>query len=80
MARVPGRVTPINGWDEVRAHQGEIVADAVQRMDVDAVIDTWPFYRLSPEAVVEQLGITSRWRGTQHPGGAWREGDVASVL
>jgi hypothetical protein len=80
MALVPVHVTLMNGWDEVRAHQGEIVADAVQRMDVDAVIDTWPFYRLSPEAVVEQLGITSRWRGTQHPGGVWREGDVASVL
>jgi hypothetical protein len=80
MTLVPVRVTPINGLDEIQAHQGEMPAEDVRRLDVDAVIDTRYYYRLLPEAVVEQLGLTVMWRGTVHPDGAWREGYVASVL
>ena len=40
MALLPVHVRLMNGLDEVRAHQGEIGADAVRRLEVDAVIDT----------------------------------------
>jgi hypothetical protein len=40
MALLPVHVTLMNELDEVRAHQGEIGADAVRRLEVDAVIDT----------------------------------------
>jgi hypothetical protein len=80
MVWVPVHVTLINGLDEIQAHQGEMPAEDVRRLDVDAVIDTRYYYRLLPEAVVEQLGLTVMWRGTAHPDGAWREGYVTSLL
>ena len=60
MGEIRCRVMLSNAFDEERFSLGEIPADKVRRMEVDAMVDTGAVSPVLPIHVVQQLGLRVR--------------------
>ena len=62
MGEIRVKVRLTNAVDEALAHRGDLAADAVRRVDVDAMVDTGAIRSVLPTELIAQLGIEVRRR------------------
>ncbi|NOT63963.1 MAG: clan AA aspartic protease, partial [Acidobacteria bacterium] len=81
MGEVRVKIKLTNNVDDVLAQQGKLALDQVRKMEIEGIVDTGAVSLSLPSHVVEQLGLTRKYKQmAQYADGRLEEVDVTEPI